>query len=193
MDIVNYLKKIITQADKQFYTFIVGKINVVKLAGYLEIDMFVLVACPENTLIDSREYFKPILTPFELEIALVKGKEWSTKYYTDFQTILKERNNKEEVEDEEEEYTISLISGKTVANPKKHIALQEEGITNSKLTLGSTAVIKSSTEVAEYAASEVFLQRTFKGLEQNIGETPVAEIEQGRSGLPFTGYDSENL
>ena len=31
---------------------------------------FVVVACPETTLIDSTEFYQPIVTPFELEIAL---------------------------------------------------------------------------------------------------------------------------
>jgi diphthamide biosynthesis protein 2 len=51
---------------------VVGKLNVPKLANFQEIDIFVIVACPENSLVDSKEFFKPIITPFELEIALVK-------------------------------------------------------------------------------------------------------------------------
>lgn len=31
-----------------------GKLNVAKMANFMEIDVFVLVACPENTLIDSK-------------------------------------------------------------------------------------------------------------------------------------------
>jgi hypothetical protein len=33
--------------------------------------MFVHVACPENSLVDSKEYHKPMITPFELEMALL--------------------------------------------------------------------------------------------------------------------------
>jgi diphthamide biosynthesis protein 2 len=72
MDIIDHLKGIIRNAGKKFYTFIVGKLNVAKLANFQEIDVFVLVACPENTLIDSSDFYKPIVTPFELEIALVR-------------------------------------------------------------------------------------------------------------------------
>jgi len=49
-----------------------GKLNVAKMANFLEIDIFVLVASPENSLIDSKEFFKPVVTPFELEMALTK-------------------------------------------------------------------------------------------------------------------------
>ena len=31
-----------------------GKLNVAKMANFMEVDVFVLVACPENTLIDSK-------------------------------------------------------------------------------------------------------------------------------------------
>ena len=33
-----------------------GKLNVAKMANFMEMDVFVLVACPENTLIDSKVF-----------------------------------------------------------------------------------------------------------------------------------------
>lgn len=65
------MKQIITKAGKKYYTIVVGKLNVPKLANFSEIDIFVLIAGPENSLVESRDYLKPIITPFELEIALV--------------------------------------------------------------------------------------------------------------------------
>ena len=38
----------------QSYLFVMGKLNVSKMANFMEVDVFVLVACPENTLIDSQ-------------------------------------------------------------------------------------------------------------------------------------------
>ena len=38
----------------QFYTIAVGKLNVAKMANFMEIDIFVLVACPENSLVESQ-------------------------------------------------------------------------------------------------------------------------------------------
>jgi diphthamide biosynthesis protein 2 len=51
----------------------VGKLNVPKMANFLEIDIFVLVACPENSLVDSQEVFKPVVTPLEMEIACIRS------------------------------------------------------------------------------------------------------------------------
>ena len=42
----------------KYYTFVMGKPNIAKMANFLEIDIFVIVACPENSLIDSKvSYF----------------------------------------------------------------------------------------------------------------------------------------
>ena len=47
---------LIVEADNLFqsYLFVMGKLNVPKMANFMEVDVFVLVACPENTLIDSK-------------------------------------------------------------------------------------------------------------------------------------------
>jgi diphthamide biosynthesis protein 2 len=54
MQVIEHLKQIIRKAGKKFYFFSVGKLNVAKLANFPEIDVFVLVACPENSLIDGK-------------------------------------------------------------------------------------------------------------------------------------------
>ena len=38
-----------------------GKLNVAKMANFMEVDLFVLVACPENTLIDTQVGCRTIL------------------------------------------------------------------------------------------------------------------------------------
>lgn len=72
MTMVEYAKNLITSRGKRFYIFFVGKLNVPKLANFQDIDMFVLIGCGQNSLIDSKEFFKPIITPYELELALKK-------------------------------------------------------------------------------------------------------------------------
>ena len=66
----------------------VGKLNVAKLANFAEIDVYVLVACPKNTLVDSSEFYRPIVTPYELEVACNQAREWTGDYYTDFRELL---------------------------------------------------------------------------------------------------------
>ena len=86
--IIAHLKDIIKKAGKKSYTFVVGKLNVAKLANFMEVDVFVLVSCPENSLLDSQEFYKPVLTPFEMELACNRAREWTGDYVTDFRHLL---------------------------------------------------------------------------------------------------------
>jgi diphthamide biosynthesis protein 2 len=76
------------------YTFAVGKINVSKLANFSEVDCFVLIACPDLLLSshNPKEYPTPIITPFELAIAL-GYKEWDGFYSLELSDFLSFRQN----------------------------------------------------------------------------------------------------
>lgn len=88
LTVIEHLKDIIRKAGKKSYMFAMGKINVPKLANFLEIDVYVLVACPENSLLDSSEFYRPVVTPFEMELACNKHREWTGEYVTDFRDLL---------------------------------------------------------------------------------------------------------
>ncbi|KAJ3054362.1 Diphthamide biosynthesis protein 2, partial [Rhizophlyctis rosea] len=90
MSVIKDLKRLIIASGKKPYLLAVGKPNPAKLGNFLEIDCFVLVACSENSLLDSREFLRPIVTPFELELALSKEHEWNGTYETDL-TVLAPR------------------------------------------------------------------------------------------------------
>ncbi|KIJ19658.1 hypothetical protein PAXINDRAFT_96927 [Paxillus involutus ATCC 200175] len=45
-----------------------GKLNPAKLGNLMEIECFVLAACPENSVIEAKEFHR--LTPYELEVIL---------------------------------------------------------------------------------------------------------------------------
>jgi diphthamide biosynthesis protein 2 len=67
----------------------VGKLNPAKLANFIEIECFVVVACPENSVIESKEFFRPIVTPYELELALQTTQpSWGRDYVLDFDRLL---------------------------------------------------------------------------------------------------------
>ena len=59
-----------------------------QLANFQEIDVFVLIACPENSLLEHGDFYKPVVTPFEMEVACNRGREWSEDYVTDFRNLL---------------------------------------------------------------------------------------------------------
>lgn len=63
--------------------------QVVKLILFLfQIDIFVLIACPENSLLDSKDFYRPIVTPYEVELACNANREWSQHYILEFQHLL---------------------------------------------------------------------------------------------------------
>lgn len=88
LDVVERLKSVAKYAGKKTYTISVGRLNPAKLANFPEIDVFVLVACPENSVIDFKEYYRPIVTPFEFELACLEEREWTGEYVTNFQDLL---------------------------------------------------------------------------------------------------------
>ncbi|KAL6071145.1 Diphthamide biosynthesis protein 2 [Balamuthia mandrillaris] len=189
LDIIEHLKLVIKDAGKKHYLLAVGKLNPAKLANFEHVDIFVLVACPENSLVDSKDFYKPIVTPFELEVALVKGKKWTGDFVTDFRHVLpglaatdKEQEEEEEDSEGEDSPRFSLIDGKLKASK----AQEAEATQGKELANVSTERGLVQVKSAAYHLST----REWKGLEQKLGETPVALAVEGRSGLP-KGYTHE--
>jgi Putative diphthamide synthesis protein len=54
LPLIAYLRQVLANAHKKAYTISVGKLNPAKLANFAEIECFVLVACPENSLLDAK-------------------------------------------------------------------------------------------------------------------------------------------
>ncbi|GAM25381.1 hypothetical protein SAMD00019534_085560 [Acytostelium subglobosum LB1] len=203
---IERLRKLILEAGKKPYVFVVGRLNVPKLANFSEIDIFVAVACPENTIIDSKEYFKPIATPFELNLAL-RGQEWTGQYITDFGRLfphlvqpLNDGNqsttrsdverDEDDVSDEEgNRYHFSLSSGKIV---KFYNASAAASTTTSNTSGGEMVSVDDKLKQLSTAtnASEYFVGRTYRGLETRIGETEVTKAITGMSGIPM-GYNTD--
>ncbi|CAI9728870.1 2-3-amino-3-carboxypropylhistidine synthase subunit 2-like [Octopus vulgaris] len=177
---VHRMESIIKKAEKKSYTFVVGKLNVAKLSNFLEIDIFVLVACAENSLIDSKEFFKPIVTPFEVEIALNSSREWTGDYYTDFRQLLPGAVAHVPLSDGPFDNTdVSLITGK----------LRTLGQSDNQPEPSDTIIARpealSVTTVKAKDAGEFLAQRSWQGLQPQLGETPVTKAVEGSSGIAW--------
>ncbi|XP_041358576.1 2-(3-amino-3-carboxypropyl)histidine synthase subunit 2-like [Gigantopelta aegis] len=190
LQLISRLKLLIKTAGKKSYMFVVGKLNVAKLANFPEIDVFVLVACAENTLIDSSEFYKPVVTPFEMEIACNKARQWTGDYITDFQDILPGSADFVELKsagsDEETEGDVSLISNK-IRYLGKHTDIPT--ISTDVLPRNDSTTVST---VKAQTAGEFLDSRSWKGLEQKLGETPVKLASEGSFGIAAS-YDYENL
>lgn len=53
-----------------------------------QVGCFVLLGSSEHSLVDARDYFRPVVTPFELVLALGSGEEWTGEYLLDYAPLL---------------------------------------------------------------------------------------------------------
>ncbi len=54
LPLISRLRTLLSRSRKKSYTITVGKLNPSKLGNFLEIECFVLVACPENSLVEAK-------------------------------------------------------------------------------------------------------------------------------------------
>jgi diphthamide biosynthesis protein 2 len=180
--------------NKKVYTISVGKLNPAKLANFQEIDVFVLIACPENSLVEakeaqrSKEFYRPIVTPFELMTAF-KGREWSGDYNLDLESVLSDVKQADEQErdssgSEDDEPHYSLITGALVSAKNR----KREGDKRIEGDAGEGVVTVRSgdgtlTRVMDSAGGQYIASRSWRGLEPRLGMDEAASLETGRSGI----------
>lgn len=96
LSVANYLSSIdsirkqIAAAGKKSYTIVVGKLNPAKLANFAEIDGWVVVGCWESSLVEEDAgFYRPVLTPFELEVALMPDEEriWGLSWWGGIESV----------------------------------------------------------------------------------------------------------
>ncbi|WP_407414982.1 diphthamide biosynthesis enzyme Dph2 [Methanobrevibacter sp.] len=75
MKLAKEIKKILEDNKMEAFIILVDNVTPDILLPYLDLDAFVVSACPRIAIDDSQMYKKPLLTPQELEIVLNK-REW---------------------------------------------------------------------------------------------------------------------
>jgi diphthamide biosynthesis protein 2 len=217
LSVKNYLHTItkiqaqLAAAGKKSYTFVVGKVNAAKVANFSEIGGWIVVGCWESSLIESADFYKPIITPFELQLALMSDEErvWTGEWTGDFSSIVdceipkKSADRRDEnsqgddgdISDEEDSAPpeFDLRTGRYVSHsrpmrtPRAGLPSSRELSISNALTKranGDLATINGTLSPgAEYLRS----QRTWQGLGSDFEiayeEESGATVEQGRSGV----------
>ncbi|KAI1174812.1 putative diphthamide synthesis protein-domain-containing protein [Nemania sp. FL0916] len=157
MSTISTLREQIAAAGKKSYTIVVGKLNAAKLANFAEIDGWVVVGCWESGLVDQDGLFRPVITPFELGLALQSDEKriWTGEWWggiegvkddsrSDTQPAQPQQTAEEDVsaeyaegdiDDEESEPPVfDLRTGKLVSNSRP----MRMAIRNSASTAHST-------------------------------------------------------
>lgn len=205
--VIRQLRDAIRRGGMQCYTFIVGKISVEKLANFGEIDVFVMVACREASLVDSTEYHKPLVTPFEMMIALDAGFSWSGRAVLDFSAVLTpeaEEGSKDAAavgsDSDDDAPVFSPVLGTYVA--RRTLASKGSGAPGSTSRpdlsedAASNALVVTDTSdgtVAvrfESAAAAFLRQRAYQGLDPLLAPGASTDIVEGRVGIA-SGYKQE--
>ncbi len=75
LNLAQKLKTLLEEKGKEAYLLLVDNISPDLLLPFLDLDAFVVTACPRIAIDDSQLYKKPLLTPKELEIVL-EEREW---------------------------------------------------------------------------------------------------------------------
>ncbi|XP_074858624.1 2-(3-amino-3-carboxypropyl)histidine synthase subunit 2 [Carettochelys insculpta] len=189
LSLLEHLRDVLRRAGKRSYTLAMGKLSPAKLANFLEVDVFVLVACPQNSLLDSKDFHRPVVTPYELELACNPARQWGSLYVTDFRDLLpggRAHVSFPEASPGEGDGPVpdvSLITGE----------LRAPAVSSSPAPAPSSALACRSPALAlaEIGPAASLLQaRSWRGLEQQLGQTPVTKAVPGRRGIAIA-YEDE--
>ncbi|CAN8101000.1 unnamed protein product [Discula destructiva] len=217
LSVANYLSSIdairkqIAAAGKKSYTIVVGKLNPAKLANFSEIEAWVVIGCWESSLVEEdANFYRPVLTPFELEVALMPDEErvWGLSWWGGIESVkaAEEIPRKDEsanadsgieLDPEDSEVPIfDLRTGKLVSTsrPMRKFArpVEEDDTTSSSevadkqfdsLTLRPKAELATVNGVFSPGADYLRSQRTWQGLGTDFDGEEAATIEEGRGGV----------
>ena len=74
LDLAKSLKNMINKENKEAFIIMLDNVSPDLLLPYMDLDAFIVTACPRVAIDDANMYKKPLLTPKELEIVLNKRK-----------------------------------------------------------------------------------------------------------------------
>lgn len=132
-----------------------------------------------NDVYENRNFYQTIVTPFDVEVAL-NNKPFDAAFSYDYNDYLdfSEPINVPNVQNQSD---VSLITGKIRQNSEE--VATAEGDNQVALKNDGTLAI----------SSQFLNERSWKGLEQNLGQTPVTLAEEGRSGTAFNYENEPNM
>lgn len=183
LDVVKHIQTLARKRGIRTYLISVGKVNPAKLGNFIDIDCFVFIGCPENNIYTSRDFFKPLLSPFEAELAL--NSAWHEKYpdfySVDFKEILPNGQHYQEANDNnlESEFDVSLVSGKT-----RRLKVTDEEH-NGAPTNSERSLERKCNQLMDTNSSHSFLERSWTGLDPSLGQQEPVKIVKGRAGIPL--------
>lgn len=193
LHMIHQMKELVTKAGKKAYTIVVGRPNPAKLANFPECDVFVYVSCAQTTLLDSKEFLAPIITPFEAMLAFNRGSQWTGAYTMEFRDLMNLPSFGVGGGTDEPRY--SLIQGGYVEEIDHEECTDDPG--GLTLAVATEKVLRLQNKDANALAkispkfgAEFLAMRSYQGLDiDHDGSTPKPMLV-GRTGRA-AGYEDE--
>ncbi|XP_038712456.1 2-(3-amino-3-carboxypropyl)histidine synthase subunit 2 isoform X2 [Tripterygium wilfordii] len=195
LDMIHQMKELITRAGKKAYTLVMGRPNPAKLANFPECDVFIYVSCAQTALLDSKEFYAPIITPFEAMLAFSRGCQWTGAYLMEFRDLI--NSSPVEARNESQEARFSFLHGGYMED----FDVQENGKDENEVLALANATEKTlqlhegnSKSVSKgviKSGADYFASRSYHGLEMHGNNSSIPEPYLiGRSGKA-SGYEDE--
>mmetsp|Transcript_47112 Transcript_47112/g.87846 ORF Transcript_47112/g.87846 Transcript_47112/m.87846 type:complete len:521 (-) Transcript_47112:251-1813(-) len=207
---IDRLRGMAQAAGKKCYTFSMGRVTPAKLANFPEVDVFVLVACAQTALVESKDFYAPVITPFEAELAFASNREWPGFVRMDFDTLLQDSAPPDRpppsVSPPETGPRFSLVTGRltaaadsgesdelTASDPTSESAATQLALQAQRaLAVREQAGVTAAEEVHS-GAEFLMLRRSYVGMAAAASDKTTAEAPQaflGQSGRA-AGYHHE--
>ncbi|KAJ9114756.1 hypothetical protein QFC22_005632 [Naganishia vaughanmartiniae] len=213
--LVKHLRKLLKDKGKKSYTVSVGRVNPAKLANFEVVDCWVLVGCLEGGLVDPKEYYKPILTPWELQLSLQGDRGvWAPDQWTlDFRRVLADleeehgkiqeecrtdATNDGEDDSDNETPVYSLVTGELHSVRRfghRDDKAKENGDTDALILRNQENALAQRHGLESVAANHL-AQRQWTGLDPTEGlkgeKWEPSMLEEGRRGIA-KGYRVDGI
>ena len=159
----NRIKTLLKRNNKKFYILMINNLTEAKLGNFPEIEVFVILSCPNHSLYAEKDFYRLIITPYELELALNSEKQWENSIVLDNTLGFKDKLEELHENNEEKKEVFDLVA-KNV-----HDQVQVRDI---------------------FQTLDLFQQKTFQGLdlEQVV---PVGLAVKGLSGIASSYTDEK--
>jgi diphthamide biosynthesis protein 2 len=186
---ISSVQKLLRDENRVSYTFVVGSLSPAKLANFGEIDCFVLLACPEHSILqhNNTDYHVPVVTPYELLVAFERVPWGTYETQASIDSMLETTNSAGSEKYENDEQTdsdapfFSLVTG-TYQQQQGRFgnrgAALEADDPASLQQLPGKGVLSTYTS----AAAEWLQSRDYKGLVVDKN-APVGPATPGRIGI----------
>lgn len=233
LEMINRTQALIERKfKKKAYVISVGKLKPEKLMNFAEIEAWVLVDCPESSLLtldgktgerfDPKQFGAPIITPWELDIALNSCIEssshdgqsktkrvWDGKLVLDFEDILSvwradeshersaptgQHDDQSAGDDQQAGPVFSMVTGGYKSRRNWNADRDESQSQSKEVSRLATNDKHELIRSMQGAASEYALShRTYFGLEPRVGLDPPSKVSQGRFGIPQAYQDDHPI